>query len=217
MRRTVGVLLILACMTEPALARDKKPRPPRTPSSEERKSKSYTVEGQPLTLFVSTVNGGSTSGGSAGIFVDADTILRGTLRGGRSCLEARCSYVESSGSITVQRFLDNSLFLEAGFMTQRNIFHHVSYDGDYEKYDSGFTYTVNTFGPTVALGNQWQWGTFTLGVRWVQAYRPWTSRGTTEHQDDPNAQRGENQRLTRRALEHEKKLYLPSISLGYAF
>ncbi len=156
---------------------------------------------------------------AAGTYLDSDLIARVTLRGGKSCLEERCSHVENSASVTLQKFVANSFFVEAGGMAQRSIYHMTAYDNGAWRYDRdyGYTYSAQTAGGTFALGNQWQYGDFTLGVRWVQIYQAAFSREGKVHADRDGRTVGKSQKDQLRKLEREFKLYLPSLALGLSF
>lgn len=215
MNRVAIILLGLSCLASPAFAR-KGPKPPRLPSSEERKSQAFTFEAQPFTLFLGTVGAGFTSGASVGHYVDADTVVRATARSGKSCIYERCAYVETTASATLQRFLGNSFFLEGGLMVQNNVYHKVYEEYGAHTYDNHFTYSAETYGGTVALGNQWQFASFTLGVRWLQIAQGVFSRKSRIVADgDEDVGQAQKDRLA--DLEHETKFYLPSLTLGVSF
>jgi hypothetical protein len=210
---------LLACLIVSAPAFAGGARPPRTPSSEERNDKSFTVDAQPLTLFTGGVGEGFTQGFSTGMFWEPNTILRATVRGGKSCLGARCAYIERSAALTAQKFVGNSFFVEAGAMAQRNIYHPVDnnyFSGDKRAYH--FTYNAETWGGTFAIGNQWQWRGFTLGFRWISIYTPLFSASSSVHADAPerySIEKSEEDQLE--ALESETKVYFASLAVGASF
>ncbi len=192
---------------------------PRRSSAEEREGKHYTVDLQPVTLFVGSISPGATSGASFGTFVRPDLIARVTARGGSSCDGGRCAYVERTLSFTAQKFVTNSFFIEPGLGIQRNIYHPEDRDpfaGEKRKYH--FTYTVENWGALFGIGNQWQWGAFTLGARWVTAFQSVFSREAKIHEDSPESvQKDDQEKEKLRDLQDETKLYLASLGLGWSF
>ncbi len=217
MPRIAFIVFALSFLSTTALAR-KGPKAPRVPSSEERKKQSVTADAQPFTLFLGTVGQGFTSGAAVGQFLTSDTVVRATARSGKSCLYERCSYVETSASITVQHFVANSFFLEGGAMFQNNIYHRVPWGStSWQTDDNHYTYSAETYGGTIALGNQWQFDSFTIGVRWVQVYQAAFARRSKVHADTAGHPVGREQKERLRALEHETKFYLPSLALGFSF
>ncbi len=213
---------LLASSTALAAKNDKaapEGKPPRRTSAEERDGKQYTVDFQPVTPFVGTVSPGVTSGASFGAFVRPDLIARFTARGGSSCAGGRCAYVERTVSFTAQKFLTNSFFIEPGLGIQRIIYHPEDRDpfaGEKRKYH--FTYNVENWGALFGLGNQWQWGAFTLGARWVSAFQSVFSREAKIHEDSPKSfQKDDQEKAQLRDLQDETKLYLASLALGWSF
>lgn len=196
-------------------------KPKRPTSAEERQSKQYTVDGQPLSFFVGSISGGFTSGVSGGVFYDPETVARVTYRAGRSCEGGGkcCAYVERSLGFAAQRFLSNSFFLEPGLAIQRNIYHPVDnavHAGEHRRYN--FTYNVENWCLSFALGNQWQWGAFTLGARWFAVTQAVFSRESEIHEDSPDEYpKDDRERDRQRQLEVESKLYLPSVAVGASF
>lgn len=203
-------LLLAFLLATPAYA--------RTPSSEEREDKQVTVDARPFNFFFGSVSPGLSSGVSAGSFVEPDLIARFTVQGGESCTSSRCSYVERAISFTAQKFVSNSFFLEYGLSIQRNIYHPEdsnAFSGDKRQFH--FTYTVENWGGLFGIGNQWQWGHFTLGGRWAAAYQTLFSTGAKIHDDEPDEyQRGEGEREQLKKLKNESKLYVASLILGWS-
>ena len=212
-------LLTTALIWSSAAFAAEKEKPKRPTSAEERESKRYTGDVQPITLFVGSLHSGTTQGVSAGRLVQPDLIARVTLRGGSSCTSERCAYVERTFSITAQKFVGNSFFIEPGLGIQRNIYHPEddnAFSGDKREYH--FTYTVENWGPVFAIGNQWQWGAFTLGARWAAVFQSLFSREAKIHEDAPDRyQTGDNEKDELRDFQDERKLYVASLALGSSF
>jgi hypothetical protein len=212
-----GLAVALTCLSAaPALARSSKPKAPRTPSSEERKTKEYTINVEPLLVSSSNDHSVTGMGASVGMFLDPDLIVRATYRGGFGT----SAFSQNEKAVSAQLFLTNSFFVEAGVM-RRIVIDHGPEMEEYEDpsaRDEAFTYNVDTVGGLVAIGNQWQWGAFTLGARWAMGYAPRQARKATITENDPETFRtGENERDRLESLKVQGEYYLPALIVGWSF
>ncbi len=210
-------LVLVAILTAPsALARQKTPS---IPSATERQGKDGTWDYEPASIFIGDHSGIAT-GGSLGVYLSPDQIVRATYRTSKSCLEVRCSYVDDALSLTVQQFVANSFFVEIGLAEQVAVEHPVD-SGEYDSIsdrDSAFTYRVETRGFVFSIGNQWQWKSFTLGARWGMDYQPLQVQKASVTADRANEYpAGPNERRHLVRLGKEGKLFIPSLMIGTSF
>jgi hypothetical protein len=217
------LLLGLLLLSGVAFGKDDAPaKPKRPPSSEERKHLAYTLQFQPIVPFFAEVSAGVASGVSIGQFVDPNTIVHLRYQAGESCFfEDRCAFVERATTISGQFFVGNSFFLEGGASMHRDTYHPV--DNDYDLFDSDarkyhFTYEVETWGPVFALGNQWQFRSFTIGARWFGLYQPLFTRTSRIQEDSPEKyQKSRDEKDELKKVENQAHTYLAMMSLGWSF
>jgi hypothetical protein len=217
MKIAIVMLAALASLVAgPALARSDKPKTPRTPSSEERKTKEYTINAEPLLLSTTSDHTVAGAGASVGVFLDPDLIVRATYRGG----SGGEVYSHNEAVVSAQQFLSNSFFVEVGVM-RRVAVEHGPETEEYVLWDErehAFTYDVATAGGLLAIGNQWQWGSFTLGARWAMGYFPARTLKAKITEDEPAKYRTSNaERKRLEELKVQGEYYLPALIVGWSF
>lgn len=82
---------------------------------------------------------------------------------------------ETYNTLGLKTFWGNSFYTKLGY-SQRS----YSFDWRMDRVDNSFesvTRNASARGVEFALGNQWQFGAFTLGVDWIGAYIPLSTEG----------------------------------------
>ncbi|MEQ1877717.1 MAG: autotransporter domain-containing protein [Bdellovibrionia bacterium] len=105
-----------------------------------------------------------------------------------------------------KKFAWHSLYVKGG-LTYRRLNHSKRYDNHFFTGKSVIQkFEGDVFAADVGVGNQWQWGHFTMGVDWVGFSLPVSSRVTSERVE------GEMQ-VDRVALQPDEDAYLKRGSL----
>ncbi len=115
-------------------------------------------------------------------------------------------------NVGVKRFLENSLYIEGtGFF--RRLEHTAS-----SRENGEIRFERESLGVTLALGQQWQWATFTLGCDWIGGIQPLVQSALKTRFDsdtDPNAFTDDRAEFERSA--EGSRLMLLRFYLGYSF
>lgn len=146
-------------------------------SERNRQDKNIMLLAQPLGFGPTAL---FSQGLTLGIFLDPNTIINIELKKGddlffMSWLD-RYDIKENSLGVNFKKFVNTSFYVKAG--------------AEYRKIDYTYNYNSSTtdtnqfkgsaLAATFALGNQWQWGGFTLGCDWFGLNVPVTSNIESE-------------------------------------
>lgn len=204
-------------MAQPAAAA-RAPRPPRTPSAVEREHVNATINFEPIGLLSGNYLGFVT-GISAGLFLNPNLVLRGTIRTSKSCLGIRCSYGYDAIGVSAQSFISNSGFVEGGLLHEQNIMHLID-NNDYDGHTSreyGFSYRTVNSSIMLAIGQQWQWHSFTLGARWAALSFPVINQVAELKTLDPQYSVSAEETHTLDRLKAAHHWVLANLILGWSF
>lgn len=188
---------------------------PRIPSATLRSNLTGQIAFEPAGIFAGNYLGIGT-GLSVGMFQDSDTILRAGIHTAKSCLDERCSNAYDGMTLSMQRFVGNSFFVEAGLARETVIQHQVE-----DEYSSAsdrrfhFTYNVQTEGAYFGFGNQWQFDHFTIGGRWAATTVPLHTSSATVTSETLGAGPEEARELHR--IEQQSRGFLATMMLGWSW
>ncbi len=184
-------------------------------SSELRKNKSFQIVGQPAGLGPLTAY---TTGLGFGVFLDSDSLIDMTYHHNISKNLAGSEYrvqIENFGT-HYKKFMKNSFYFKTGLDYRRVTYEYNSNFGD-GSLEENTQFKATALNASFALGNQWQWDTFTLGCDWVGAYVPLSTSTSNEYTA------GSFSRNVRRLSDDERRyvneltLYFAHFYLGVSF
>lgn len=116
-----------------------------------------------------------------------------------------------------KQFFSNSFYAEAGGFLRR-VSQVAVNEISYSSREGVADFTMDSVGFTLAVGNQWQWPTFTLGCDWIGMMVPLDHGSVrTDQAENADPQLVAEERDDFQALAKESRLILLRFYLGYTF
>lgn len=142
-----------------------------------RINKDYMLTAQPYGYSVAPVQSAGINGG---LYLDSNSLLQFELSKGVTTLTVSTDSNTTTASadlesfmagVNYKRFFGNSFYLKAGADYRRigfsNLIHSSSFNNIHGEIVNNDTLVGN-----IAIGNQWQWETFTMGCDWIGVNPP---------------------------------------------
>jgi len=151
-------------------------------------------------------------------FLATDHILELDLLKGELGYRVYRTELRSNGlNLHYKFFATNTFYVKSG-IDYRTIESKRSDDDDWYSSDPySYTFKGNSTSATVALGNQWQIGNFTLGADWVGLAIPFASRLTSEESSILTIQQRRDMEDEKNRTLNQDYLYVTRLYLGASF
>lgn len=146
-------------------------------SERNRQDKKFLITGQPIGFGPV---GMLTQGVTFGIYLDPNSLITVDLKTGRDSSLINWSWDHysvkySAIGVNFKQFVNTSFYVQGG-LNLRQIDYTYDYNGWYSGTSTEYTrFKGKTLEATFAIGNQWQWGKFTMGCDWVGINLPVTT------------------------------------------
>lgn len=150
-------------------------------SEAHREGKQYFFAGQPIGLGPI---GFTSNGLSGGLFLDRNSLFVLTIKSGKNLnffadWPGRFDLKYSSISVNYKKFVNTSFYINSAGEFRKIDYSRERYSELISDYETS-TFTGSAVALNFAIGNQWQWDSFTLGCDWAGISIPIASRIDTE-------------------------------------
>jgi len=137
-------------------------------NSPSRTDKSYEMSFMPMSLSQWT---GANAGVNAGLFMDSNSLVNvsysWSMESYGCTTSYECEFKTKSLGVSYKKFLTSTFYVQGGINQHQIRFTEEDEDLFFPEivYEYGFTADVTA--ASFAIGNQWLWNDFTLGVDWI--------------------------------------------------